>query len=261
MTKAITLTLENKSQKAALSGADYLTGKSADAPQFKTAAAIAAAVQVVTVSAEAMQAEGNRLSGGMKALALVAALVASKTVSVDGKGLDTWSAVKGWLEGHGTRLSTIDGAHEAAMSELGRVYRGIVFAAAIPDTATVIEQAFTTVRDGLASHGGSFKAWRDASPKSTKAGRKAGKGKGKSTAKAEAAMTAREMLKAIHALRVELAKLAYADMTGEAADGIKAEAEAFTGLVAKLAKAADKAAASKQAKAAKAISAKAKKAA
>jgi hypothetical protein len=218
----VVLTLENKAQKNAANAADFLTGKSENLAVFKNAASIAQSVQFMGAAAEAMADEGERLKGGVKAIALVAALVASKTATVDGKALDTWAKVAGWLNGNGAMLSPKQDAHETAMSEVGKVWKSITFSPAIPDMATTIEEAFKLVRDGLATHG-NFKAWRNAAPKSSNAGRKAGKGAGKSTkAKAKAEpMTAKSGLKLARDTQRLLMSLAMRDAKGEAADGIR----------------------------------------
>jgi len=239
----VVLTLENKAQKNAASAADFLTGKSENVAAFKNAASIAQSVQFMGAAADAMAAEGERLKGGVKAIALVAALVASKTALVDGKALDTWASVKGWLEGQGAMLSPTQDAHETAMSELGKVFRSITFTPAIPDMATTIEEAFKLVRDGLAAHGGSFKAWRNAAPKTSTKGRKKGQGAGKSTkAKAKAEpMTAKSGLKLLRDTQRAIMALAMRDAKGEAADGIRQMLAQLTADVATLDKLASQA--------------------
>lgn len=231
----ITLNLNNAAQKKAISAANFLTGNSGDLPTFKTAAAIADALQFATVATGAVEDEAERLKGGSKALALVACLVASKTVDVDGKALDSWSAVKGWLEGRGIALGKTEASHANAMSELGRVYRGITFSPAIPDPATIAQEAFSLVREGLAKHGNNFQAWRDASPKSTNAGRKAGKGAGKKhKGKAVKAMTERDAVAALRAMVKTVTVFAERNPQGEAADNLRQIVATLSATVAKL---------------------------
>lgn len=231
----VTLTTANAAQKKAISAANFLTSNSGDVPTFKTAAAIADALQFATVAAGAVDAEASRLRGGVKAMALVACLVASKTVDVDGKALDSWGAVKGWLEGRGISLGATEAAHNVAMSEIGRVFKGTQFAPAIPDPATIAQEAFATVREGLAKHGGSFQAWRDAMPKTAKAGRKAGKGAGKAhKGKAVKAMTERDAVAALRAMVKTVGVFATRNPQGEAADNLREMAKTIADMVAKL---------------------------
>lgn len=235
MSKVFSLTLDTQAERSAVASANYLAGVATAAPVFKTAKAVAQAA-CLSIKAGGLASDTvARFAGGARAMALVAALVASRTVKeLDGKA---WLSVSGWLKGQGLEFSKEANPNSAAFAEVGRVFKHLSQSftpAAAHNAGTVAGEALALVREALAKAG----TWGDllkSAPTTSKAGRKS-KAKGEAEGDEgvtddESPMTAHEAGKRLQGLLAVLRDLIRED-DAEAADVARAHAKAMADLVA-----------------------------